>query len=140
MAWGRGPLDEVLVGEFSTEHKAQCLSADILWGKDPLCEDKWPTGPHSGQDKSLQMSMTRGPGGSQFVPDAGFARTPWEVSAEISEALRGSSSEGGFRAERRHLSFLPLYLVVRRQLHQVSLGPPLGFLSPLCPQPIFMYV
>ena len=76
------------------EEKAQCLSADILWGKGPLCEDKWPTGPHSGQDKSLQTSMTRGLGGSQFVPDSGFARTPWEVSAEISEALRGSTSRG----------------------------------------------
>ena len=39
-----------------------------------------------------------------------------------------------------NLSFLPPYLVVRRQLHQVSLGPPLGCLSPLCPQPIFMYL
>ena len=45
-------------------------------------------------DKSLPTSLTRGPGSSQFIPDASFARTPLEVSAEISEALRGSSNRG----------------------------------------------
>ena len=55
---------------------------------------------------------------------------PWEAAP----------TEGGFRVERKCLSCLPPYLIGRQQLHQVSLGPPLGCLSPLCPQPIFMYL